>query len=151
MLLQLLFPGLTEIGDLSFHVLDVGNLVIAFLCHLRFFIRAQGRRLQLLVQIVDFIQCFFVSFRPIVIFFLGGILSLVDLCFGFLGLVVILKCALHIDRSDFQRALCKSRNGKGKRQRKDYGQRLFHKTGDTVAGIALDCNHIYSFKIDNQH
>ncbi len=99
----------------------------------------------------DFVQRLFVSFGPIVIFFLGGILGVVDFCFGFLGLVVILKRALHIDRSDFQRALCESRNRKGERQCKEYGQRLFHKTEDTVVGIALDCNHIYSFKIDNQH
>jgi hypothetical protein len=45
--------------------------------------------------------------------------------------------------------LRESPNRKRQRQRKDYGQRVFHKMEDTVLGIALDCNHIYSFKIDN--
>src|SRR5207249_2112893 len=123
---------------------------VTFLCRLSFLIRAQGRGLKLLVQTIDFVQRLFVSFRPIVIFFLGGILGVVDLYFGFLGLVIFLKRALHIDRSDSRRALCKCSNRKGERQRKEYRQRLFHKTADTVVGIALDCKWLYSFKIDNQ-
>src|SRR4029453_11614681 len=111
--LQLSFASLTEIVDLALHVFDVGNLVIPFLCRLGLLVRADGRRLQLLVQIIDFIQGLFVGLRSIVVFFLGGIFGIIDFYFGFLGLVVFLKRALHINRSDFQCALCKSRNRKG--------------------------------------
>ena len=146
-----MFAGLAEIAHLPFHIFDIGDLIIAVLGQLVFLFLAQGRGLQLLAHVVYFVQGLFIYFLPVVEFFLGGIPGVVDFCLGFLGLVIFLKRALHIERTDFQRALCKSRNRKGNRQRKEYGQRLFHKTADTVVGIALDCKWIYSFKIDNQH
>jgi hypothetical protein len=103
---------LTEIADLPLHVLNFRNLVIAFLCRLRLLIRAEGRRLELLVQIIDFVERFFVIFRPVVIFFPCSIFGIVDFCLSFLGFGILIKCALHIDRADFQCALCERRKRK---------------------------------------
>ena len=45
----------------------------------------------MLVEVIDFIQRLFVRLRSIIVFFLSGIFGIVDLYFGFLGLVVFLK------------------------------------------------------------
>jgi hypothetical protein len=73
----------------------------------------------LLVQVVDFVECLFVSFRPVIVFLFSRVLGVVDFNLGFLGFVVFFERALHIDRSNFACALCEDRNGSGQRQRRE--------------------------------
>ena len=85
-----------------------------------FLVGAQCRRLKLLVQIIDFVERLFVSFRPVIVFLFSGVFGLVDFYLGVLGFIVILERALHIDRSNFGSALREGRNGSNQRQRREY-------------------------------
>ena len=149
--MQLPFASLAELVDFPLHILDVGDLVVALLRFLCFGVGAQRRGIELLVQGVDFIKRLLIGFRAIVILFLSRVFGVIDFRFGVLGLAAFLERALHIDSSDFKSALGKSHDRKREHESQGHREKFFHKIEVTVAGTALDCNHLYSFKIDNRH
>ena len=85
-------------------------------------IRAQGRGIELLIELVDFVERFFVSLRPFVIFLLGGVLGVVDFRFRVLRFVVFLEGAIHVDSADFQCLARSSRQGTQARRRVREGE-----------------------------
>jgi hypothetical protein len=120
LLLQLTFPRLAKVANLTLHAFDIGDFVVALLGHAGFLVGAQCRRLQLLVQIVDFVERFFVSFGPVIVFLLGGVFRVVNFYLSVLRFVIFFKRTLHIDRSNFACALCEGCNGRSQRQRREY-------------------------------
>ena len=102
------------------------------------------------VQIVNFIERFFIGIGPVVVLFLGCVFSVINLRFGVLGLGVFLEGALHVDRANFKCALGKRCDWKGECRSQSYREKFFHKAELRVVGDALDRNRRDLFKIDNR-
>ena len=149
--MELPFASLAELVDFPLHILDVGDLVVALLRFLCFGVGAERWGIELLVQGVDFIKRLLIGLCAIVIFFLSRVFGIIDFRFSVLGLAAFLERALHIDSSDFKSALGKSHDRKRERESQGHREKFFHKREITVVGTALDCNYLYSFKIDSPH
>ena len=72
-------------------------------------IGAEGRRIELLIQVVDFVECFFVGIGAIIVFFFGRVFGVVNLGLGVFGFVVLFKRTVHVDRADFNLRICGDR------------------------------------------
>jgi len=59
---------LAKVANLTLHALILAILSSRSLAMARFLVGAQCRGLKLLVQIIDFVERFFVSFGPVVVF-----------------------------------------------------------------------------------
>ena len=99
--LQLAFTGLAKLVNLALHVLDVRDLVVAILGQLAFGVGAERLGIELLVQVIDFVERLFVGISAVVVLFLGRVFGLVNLGLGVLGFVVLTEGFVHVDRSDF--------------------------------------------------
>ena len=101
-MLNLLFACLAEFADLAFHVLDVCDLLIPLFRFLHLCLRAQGRSVQLSVDLVDLVQRLLISVGAVIVFFLRRVLCLVQLRFGVFGFAVFLEHSIHVDRADVE-------------------------------------------------
>src|SRR5438477_6968957 len=70
---------------------NIVNFIVAVFRQLSLFVRTQGLRFELFVEIVHFFERLLVSISAIVEFFFRSILSVVNLLLGFLGFRVSLN------------------------------------------------------------
>ena len=113
LLLELLLARLPELINLALHVLDVRDFFVALLRFRCLCICSESGRVELAIQLVDFIEHLLVSIGSLVVFLLRGVRRVVELPFSLFGFVVLLQDAIHVDGADLRLRPCLDRGDKG--------------------------------------